>query len=42
MSSDWQAFWISWQFDFWLSLLLALSGLIYVRGWLRLRGRGVA
>ena len=42
MSSDWQAFWISWQFDFWLSLMLVLSGLIYMRGWLRLRGRGVA
>ncbi len=42
MSPDWQAFWISWQFDFWLSLLLLLSGLCYARGWLRLRRRGVA
>ncbi|GAH02063.1 unnamed protein product, partial [marine sediment metagenome] len=40
MSSDWQAFWISWRFDFGLSLLIFLSSLIYLRGWLRLRRRG--
>ena len=42
MSADWQAFWTSWQFDFWLVLMLLLSAVIYARGWWRLRSRGVA
>jgi len=40
MSSDWQAFWISWRFDVGLLLLVLFSGGIYLRGWLRLRARG--
>ena len=40
MSADWQTFWTSWQFDAWLTLALVLTGLVYLRGWLRLRQRG--
>ncbi len=40
MSSDWQAFWISWRFDPGLSLSLVLAAILYLRGWMRLRNRG--